>query len=160
MADDPAHLATLVLRQVAELLAALPATELRALAAGQAHLAVVAAAATPAEPARPAAPARTAPARTAPARSKAARPRSGRAGKAAAVLDPLAARAAIMALDSRAAATEHVLGLGPIPVLKQLADALGIRLSSSDLKADIARRIVDATLGLRLTADAMRQPST
>ncbi|MCL9794067.1 hypothetical protein, partial [Frankia sp. AgKG'84/4] len=81
------------------------------------------------------------------------RPRAPRAG---AGLDVEATRDAIMALSDRDEAARYVAGLGTVAVLRALADDLHVRLPAKVRKPDIARRIVDATLGRKLTAEAMR----
>ncbi len=146
MTDSAASLAGLLLEQVSRLLRRLEPAQIRELAAERAELAVVP---VPAQ----APPPELAPAAPIGRGEPAGRPRPPRAGGG---LDVEATRDAIMALSDRDEAAHYVAGLGTVAVLRALADDLHVRLPPKVRKADIARRIVDATLGLKLTADAMR----
>ncbi|EIV91266.1 hypothetical protein [Frankia sp. QA3] len=213
-APEAARLSTLLLHQLADLVASLDEHQVGELLAGRARLTVTAApgrraadpAADPADasPAvlrdtdpRPAAPApsRAAPATAAPAtapttatparatspavssspakraapsakgtppvaRRQATRTGSGTKTQAAlpASVDVEALRAALLGAASREEAADRLATLGrvSVPQLRALAGALGVDgVGGKDPKATVIRKIVDGTVGFRLSSQAM-----
>ncbi|CAO5171143.1 ANTAR domain-containing protein [Frankia sp. AiPs1] len=165
MPESAADLAALVLHHVARLVAELTPTQVRDLTAGRARLTVVEALATnvlpaPAAGKRPQTPATgsaTGPV-TGSATGSATGPATGSASGDR--LDPGQVRAALLARPSREDAAGYAAGLGTVPELRALAAGLGVRIPAKARKDDIARSIVDATLGARLTSQAMRDGGT
>ncbi|MCM3924416.1 hypothetical protein ND748_22470 [Frankia sp. AiPs1] len=210
-AHEAARLSTLLLRQLADLVAGLDAQQVGELLAGRTRLTVTVTpgpwaadpAADPADPfpvalrdtaARPAAlapghpasptpasptptrqtptrqtpikqtPARRTPARRTPVRRTPVRqtpvrqtPKATPAVPAASV-DVEALRAALLGAASREEAAQHLAALGrvSVPQLRALAGALGVDgVGGKDPKAIVIRKIVDGTVGFRLSSQAM-----
>jgi hypothetical protein len=152
--DQPAGLAALVLRQIAILLGELTEADLADLATGRKKLLI-----SEALPGAVSAAIGTAPVGAPPDGARPSRPRGSTASppsRGTATLDPDTVRPVLMAMPSRAEATRYILNLGSVPALRALADGFGVRLSSKDKKADVARKIVDGTVGLEFTAQAVR----
>ncbi|WP_254665519.1 MULTISPECIES: hypothetical protein [unclassified Frankia] len=66
--------------------------------------------------------------------------------------------ATLVAAASREEAREHLAALGriPVPQLRALAGALGVDgVGGRDPKATVIRKIVDGTIGFRLSSRAM-----
>jgi hypothetical protein len=59
-------------------------------------------------------------------------------------------------LHDRNEATAYVSGLGSVAALRRLAGGLGIRGVSKDRKEELVRKIVDGTVGVRVSQQAMR----
>jgi hypothetical protein len=150
VSDSAAGLASLVLEQVAKLVGRLGPAQIRDLTEGRTELTVIRASGVPAQPAGadafPVAPV------AGPAEAF-ARTRQRLPG---ADVDVEVTRTAIMGMSSRDEAARYVAAIGTVAALRGLADGLGVRLASRERKADIIRKIVDATLGVELTARAMR----
>ncbi|MEV6813692.1 Rho termination factor N-terminal domain-containing protein [Micromonospora sp. NPDC051296] len=128
------------LARAVELLADLPDADLTALLDGRARIAVVPVAPAPADQLRPARTGRDAPA--------AERGSPGR--------DPAVAQAALAAMTSRAEGTAY-LSDRPVRELRALAAGLGLRGVGGLRKAELVERIVDGTIGYRLTSTAVRE---
>ncbi|WP_261570026.1 hypothetical protein [Frankia gtarii] len=149
-APEAARLSTLLLRQLADLVAGLNEHQIGELLAGRTRLTVTAAqggrAAKP-----PAAPA---------TRRRPARAEAGTTAGAAlpAAVDVEALRTALLGATSREEAAEHLAALGrvSVPQLRALAGALGVDgVGGKDPKASVIRKIVDGTVGFRLSSLAM-----
>ncbi|SCG43564.1 Rho termination factor N-terminal domain-containing protein [Micromonospora halophytica] len=141
---DPSVTATLLIR-LAELVRALPAAEVVALAEGRARLAVV-----------PVAQPSTAE-RAAPPTATAVTGRRGTPHRPVApVTDPDRAVAALAALTTRHDGTAYLAGWSA-KELRALAARLGLRGVAGARKADLVERIVDRTVGFRLNSTAIRQ---
>ncbi|SNQ51919.1 conserved hypothetical protein [Frankia canadensis] len=158
-----ARLGALLLGQLSELLAGLRPDEVDALLAGRARLALTTAPAgtTPPSPRTP---------RPAKATSSAAA-RAGVAGAAPppkrpatgdalpASVDVEEVRAALLGAASREEAAAHLAGLRRVtaPQLRALAAALGVDgVAGRDPKATVIRKIVDGTVGFRISSRALR----
>ncbi|KQC38082.1 hypothetical protein [Frankia sp. ACN1ag] len=173
-APEAARLSTLLLRQLADLVAGLDEQQIGELLAGRARLTVTAAPGRPARstPTR-ATPTQQTPARQTPAskatpatRRRTTRPEAGskaetgpKTGAAPpASVDVEALRAALLGAASREEAAERLAALGrvSVPQLRALAGALGVDgVGGKDPKATVIRKIVDGTVGFRLSSQAM-----
>ncbi len=163
-AADVVRLSSVLLTQVGELLAHLAPSQADDLLAGRARLAVVpspdSAGSAPAAGAGATTPvAEPAPAPRTGGQARARRP-AARAAPATAI-DVEAVRAALLAAGSREQAAGRLADLGrvSVPDLRALAAALGVDgVGGRDPKATVLRKIVDQTVGFRLSARAMRGP--
>ncbi len=153
MSDSAAGLASLVLEQVARFVGRLDATQIRDLAQGRARLAVIGSVSVVAPPVGAGEP----PPVPVPAAGPAESAGRSRQRSLGADVDVAATRAVIMTMSSRDEAAKYVSTIGTVAVLRRLADGFGVRLASKDRKTEIIRKIVDATLGVELTARAMRE---
>ncbi|MCK9925461.1 hypothetical protein MXD61_26920 [Frankia sp. AgPm24] len=70
--------------------------------------------------------------------------------------DPAAVSERLAGLYDREEATTYVAGLGSVAVLRRLAGGLGIRGVSKDRREELVRKIVDGTVGVRVSQQAMR----
>jgi hypothetical protein len=154
MSDDAAALTAQVLHQMLAFLRELDARQIRDLASGRATLALVDAAAEQlsAPAAKPAARPPEMPS-TEPRR----RPRAtaGKTTGGGSPPDPAEVKAALVAMSSRDEAREYVSAIGNVSQLRALAGALGVRVLSKERRDDVVRKIVDGTLGVRLSSRAM-----
>ncbi|MCK9893537.1 hypothetical protein [Frankia sp. AgB32] len=151
-AGDAVRLSSLLLAQVADLLAQLAPRQLDDLIAGRARLAIVPSA--EAGGSTSAAAPMAAPRAQGPARIR-------RPPAPPAAIDVEALRAALLAAASREQAAARLAELGrvSVPQLRALAEALGVDgVGGRDPKATVLRKIVDQTVGFRLSARAMRGP--
>ncbi|PZG14691.1 hypothetical protein C1I95_21145 [Micromonospora craterilacus] len=137
-AAGPARSAALA--RAAELLAELTDADLAALLDGRARLAVVPVAPPPAGQLRPTRTGRGAPA----------------TGHGSPGRDPAVTQAALTAMTSRADGTAY-LSDRPVRELRALAAGLGLRGVGGLRKAELVERIVDGTIGYRLTSTALRE---
>jgi hypothetical protein len=144
VADQAAEVAASVLRQAVLLLAEITADEIGDLAAGRKRFSIVDVPPGDSPPPIP----RDSPRRTV------VGARRGSQGRSA--LNPEEVRPVIMAMSSREEAADYIGALGTVAMLRSLADSFGVGLTSKDKKADVVRKIVDGTVGLELTAQAMR----
>ncbi len=183
-APEAARLSTLLLRQLADLVAGLDEQQIGELLAGRARLTVTAAPGRPARstPTR-ATPTRATPTQQTPTQQTPARqtpaskatpatrrrttrpeasskaetgPKTGAAPPAS--VDVEALRAALLGAASREEAAERLAALGrvSVPQLRALAGALGVDgVGGKDPKATVIRKIVDGTVGFRLSSQAM-----
>lgn len=152
------QLSSLLLAQLADLLAGLDPRTADDLVAGRARLTLSAhdLGAAP-DPTRGPAAATPSPTTVAPSPiSTVSSPQRRAAGSE--VVDVEALRSALLAATSREEATAHLAGLGrlTVPRLRALAVALGVEdMGNRDPKATVIRKIVDQTVGFRLSARAM-----
>lgn len=70
--------------------------------------------------------------------------------------DPAVVSERLAGLHDREEATTYVAGLGSVAVLRRLASGLGIRGVSKDRREELVRKIVDGTVGVRVSQQAMR----
>ncbi|THJ74882.1 hypothetical protein [Candidatus Frankia alpina] len=140
IAPEAARLSTLLLRQLADLVAGLNEHQVGELLAGRTRLTL-----TAAQDGRAARPA---------PQAKAALP---------AAVDVEVLRTALLGATSREEAAERLAALGrvSVPQLRALAGALGVDgVGGKDPKASVIRKIVDGTVGFRLSSQAMLSEET